>query len=100
MQSTCSFVDEAGQMSLANVIAISGATARSSCWATPTSCRRSRRASHPDGADASALGHLIGGEVTIASELGLLLDTTYRMHPAVNRYISTTFYEGRVKTAP
>ena len=94
------FVDEAGQMSLANVIAISGATASIVLLGDPNQLPQVTQGVHPDGADASALGHLIGDDVTIAPDLGLLLDTTYRMQPAVNRYISTTFYEGRVKTAP
>ncbi len=94
------FVDEAGQMSLANVIAISGATASIVLLGDPNQLPQVTQGVHPDGADASALGHLIGDDVTIAPELGLLLDTTYRMHPAVNRYVSRTFYGGRVKTAP
>jgi uncharacterized protein len=34
------------------------------------------------------------------TDLGLLLDTTFRMHPAIDDYISTTFYGGRVVSAP
>jgi predicted RecB family nuclease len=94
------FVDEAGQMSLANVLAMSGATKSIVLLGDPNQLPQVTQGVHPDGADASALGHLIGGDVTIAPELGLLLDTTFRMHPAVNDYISKTFYAGRVQTAP
>ena len=94
------FVDEAGQMSLANVLAIGGAADSIVLLGDPNQLPQVTQGVHPYGADASALGHLIGDEVTIAPDMGLLLDTTYRMQPAVNRYISTTFYEGRVETAP
>ena len=46
-RSTSLFVDEAGQQSLANAVAGATAAARSSCWATRTSCPRSARASTP-----------------------------------------------------
>ncbi len=94
------FVDEAGQMSLANVMAMSSATTSIVLLGDPNQLPQVTQGVHPYGADASALGHLIGEDVTISPQLGLLLDTTYRMHPAVNRYISSTFYDGRIATAP
>jgi predicted RecB family nuclease len=94
------FVDEAGQMSLANVLAVSASAKSIVLLGDPNQLPQVTQGVHPDGADASALGHLIGGAVTIPRDLGLLLDTTYRMHPAVNAYISETFYAGRVRTAP
>jgi superfamily I DNA and/or RNA helicase len=55
---------------------------------------------HPEGAAASALEHLVGDAKTIPPDRGLLLGTTYRLHPAVNAFISDAFYEGRLATAP
>jgi predicted RecB family nuclease len=94
------FVDEAGQMSLANLMAMSSATTSIVLLGDPNQLPQVTQGVHPYGADASALGHLIGEDVTMSPQLGLLLDTTYRMHPAVNRYISSTFYDGRIATAP
>ena len=54
---------------------------------------------HPEGAGASALEHLVGDARTIAPDRGLLLGTTYRLHPDVNAFISEAFYEGRLETA-
>ena len=93
------FVDEAGQMSLANVIAMSGSARSIVLLGDPNQLPQVTQGVHPYGADASALGHLIGDDVTISPELGLLLETTYRMHPAVNDYISSTFYDGHLSTA-
>jgi uncharacterized protein len=53
--------------------------------------------SHPDGAAASALEHLVGDDTTIASDRGLFLGTTFRLHPDVNRYVSDAFYGGRLE---
>jgi len=55
---------------------------------------------HPEGAGASALEHLLGEAVTLDDRLGLFLETTWRMHPAVNDYISTAFYDDRLQTHP
>jgi len=93
------FVDEAGQMSLANVMAMSGATRSIVLLGDPNQLPQVTQGVHPYGADASALGYLIGDDVTISPQLGLLLETTYRMHPAINDYISTTFYANHVRTA-
>ena len=52
---------------------------------------------HPEGAEASALEHLLDGARTIAPDRGLFLETTYRLHPEVNAFVSDAFYEGRLE---
>jgi uncharacterized protein len=42
------------------------------------------------------LKHLIGDDQTIAPDLGLFLERTFRLHPDVCDYISQEFYEGRL----
>ena len=54
------FVDEAGQMSLANAVAIGRALGPSSCWATRTSFRMVSQGVHPGGVGSSSLEHLSG----------------------------------------
>jgi uncharacterized protein len=46
------------------------------------------------------LGHLLGEDETVRPEMGEFLEQTWRMRPEVNRYISDTFYEGRLEPAP
>ena len=95
------FVDEAGQMSLANAVAMSGAAASSTVLlGDPNQLPMVSQGVHPEGAGESALEHLLGGAVTLDDRLGLFLETTWRMHPAVNHYISTAFYDGRLGTHP
>ena len=94
------FVDEAGQMSLANVIAMSGAARSVVLLGDPNQLPQVSQGVHPEGSGVSALEHLLGGAATIDDRLGVFLDTTWRMHPAVNGYISETFYDGRLEAHP
>ena len=94
------FVDEAGQVSLATVCSVA-ATARSVVLlGDPNQLPQVSQGTHPEGAGASALEHLVGDARTIAPDRGLLLGTTYRLHPDVNAFVSDAFYEGRLETAP
>ncbi len=46
------------------------------------------KGSHPEGAEKSALEHLIGEQKTITSDQGMLLPLTRRMHSNVCRFTS------------
>jgi predicted RecB family nuclease len=93
-------VDEAGQLSLANVLAISHAASNLVLLGDPQQLAQPVVGVHPTGAQASALEHLIAGRPTIPPDRGILLDTTYRMHPDVARFVSWLSYEGRLEVAP
>jgi len=90
------FVDEAGQMSLANVIAISQAAKSLVLLGDPQQLEQPLRGSHPEGADASALEHLLAGAKTIPPDKGIFLEKTWRMHPKLTQFTSEAFYEGRL----
>lgn len=91
-------VDEAGQMSLADVIASSTSARNLVLLGDPQQLSQPSKGTHPPGAGASALEHLLGGHATIPADLGLFLDTTWRMHPEVCRYVSEIAYEGRLQS--
>ena len=93
------FVDEAGQLSLATVCSVAGAADSVVLLGDPNQLPQVSQGTHPEGAAASALEHLVGEAKTIAPERGLLLGTTYRLHPDVNAYVSDAFYEGRLIAA-
>jgi predicted RecB family nuclease len=93
------FVDEAGQMSLANILAISGAARNLVLLGDPQQLAQPSQAAHPPGAGASALGHILDGRATMPEGAGLLLDQTYRMHPDLCRYTSEVFYDGKLHGA-
>ncbi|MBV9288473.1 MAG: TM0106 family RecB-like putative nuclease [Hyphomicrobiales bacterium] len=91
------FVDEAAQMSLANVLAVSQAAPSLVLLGDPQQLDQPTQGSHPEGTDVSALHHLLEGEQTIASDRGLFLDETWRLHPAICAYTSELFYSGRLR---
>ena len=94
------FVDEASQMSLANAVAI-GTCARSIVLiGDPNQLPMVSQGVHPDGAGVTSLEHLIGDAVTVPPERGLFLETSRRMHPDVNAFISPAFYASLLETYP
>jgi predicted RecB family nuclease len=90
------FIDEAGQMSLADVVALGQAGKNIFLIGDPQQLERPVKGSHPDGAEKSALEHLIGDHKTIPEGLGMLLPETWRMHPEICKFTSELFYEGRL----
>lgn len=86
------FVDEAAQMSLANVLAVSGAAKTLVLLGDPQQLDQPVQGSHPDGTDVSALAHILMGEETIQPDQGLFLDETWRLHPRICAFTSELFY--------
>lgn len=93
-------VDEAGQLSLANALAVSGAARSVVLLGDPNQLPQVSQGVHPEGAGVSALEHLVGDALTVAPERGLFLPTTFRLHPDVDGFISEIFYEGRLDSDP
>lgn len=90
------FVDEAAQMSLANVLAVSQAAQTVILLGDPQQLDQPTQGSHPDGTDCSALHHLLEGRQTISTDEGLFLDETWRLHPDICAFTSELFYEGKL----
>jgi uncharacterized protein len=55
--------------------------------------------SHPGDSGLSALEYLLGGHGVIPDDMGIFLERTYRMHPAVCHPLSEVVYEGKLKAA-
>ena len=89
-------VDEAAQMSLANVLAISGAARVLVLLGDPRQLDQPVQGTHPDGTAVSALEHLLGDEETIPARKGLFLDQTWRLHPDICSLTSDLFYAGKL----
>ena len=92
------FVDEAGQISLANTLAISQAAKSVVLLGDPQQLEQPKRGSHPDGTDVSALEHLLGDHQTMPPNRGLFLETTWRLHPSICKFTSELFYESRLES--
>ncbi|MEY9583332.1 TM0106 family RecB-like putative nuclease [Sinorhizobium fredii] len=90
------FVDEAAQMSLANVLAVAQAGPTLVLLGDPQQLEQPTQGSHPDGTGVSALDHLLRGQKTISPEQGLFLEKTWRLHPDITAFNSELFYEGKL----
>ena len=94
------FVDEAGQMSLADVLAISQAARSVVLLGDPQQLNQPQQGVHPPGVDVSALAHLLNGRATIEPKKGLFLKETWRLHPDICAFTSELFYDGRLAARP
>ena len=90
-------VDEAGQFSLANVLAIAGVARNLVLLGDPQQLAQPSRGAHPPGSEVSALGHVLGEYDTMPDTAGIFLDQTYRLHPDLCRYTSEVFYDNRLE---
>lgn len=90
------FVDEAGQMSLATTIAVGTAASSLVLLGDPAQLPQVTQGVHPDGSGASAMEHVLGVNHTVPEDLGLFLETTYRLHPEICDFISEAFYDSRL----
>lgn len=94
------FVDEAAQISLANVLAVSQAARALVLLGDPRQLDQPMQGSHPEGTDTSALDHVLEGAQTIRAEQGLFLDETWRLHPKICAFTSEQFYESKLHARP
>ncbi len=94
------FVDEAGQMSLANVLACAQSAKNLVLLGDPQQLEQPQKATHPLGSELSALEYLLEGHETIPEERGLFLGETWRLHPSICAFTSEQFYEGKLKPHP
>ncbi|MGZ8982997.1 MAG: TM0106 family RecB-like putative nuclease [Methylotenera sp.] len=90
------FIDEAGQVSLANTIAIGMCACNLVLLGDQMQLGQPIQGLHPGSSGDSALDYLLNGEPTIAPERGIFLGTTYRMHPDVCRFISDAIYDSKL----
>ena len=93
------FVDEAGQVSLADALAMGTAARNLVLVGDPLQLDQVLQGTHPSGSDASVLKHLLGEHATVPADRGLFLERTFRLHPDICSYISEEFYEGRLEPA-
>jgi predicted RecB family nuclease len=91
-------IDESGQMSLADALAVSTAAKNVILLGDPLQLAQVSQGTHPEGCGASVLEHLLGSEATIPRQRGIFLEQTWRMHPDVCRFISEVVYAGRLES--
>jgi uncharacterized protein len=93
------FVDEAGQVSLADALAVAQSAGSVVLLGDPQQLAHVSQGTHPRNSGASVLQHILGDEATVRPTDGVFLDITWRMHPDVCRFVSETMYDGRLESA-
>ncbi len=94
------FIDEAGQVSLANIVGM-GISARNVILVgDQMQLAQPIQGTHPGSSGMSALEYLLGDAATVPEDRGIFLSITRRMHPQICRFISDAVYDGRLKAGP
>lgn len=93
------FIDEASQVSLADVVAAGGAARNIVLLGDQLQLAQPVEGSHPGDSGLSALDYLMQGHATVPPEQGIFLDRSHRMHPDVCGPVSDGVYEGRLTAA-
>lgn len=94
------FIDEAGQVSVANLIAMSRSTKNIVLMGDQMQLGQPTQGTHPAESGLSILDYLLHNSPTISEDMGVFLGTTYRMHPKINHFISQYIYEGKLEADP
>jgi len=92
-------IDEAGQVSLADALAMGTSAHNLILLGDPLQLAQVSQGVHPEQTGASILEHLLGEAPTIPEDRGLFLEQSFRMHPDVCAFISEIVYAGRLHSA-
>ena len=105
------FIDEAGQVSLANAVAISRSAANLVLMGDQMQLEQPIQGTHPGDAGLSVLQYVLFDSIrslpnapvfhpVVPAHSGIFLGETYRMHSSVCSFISESIYEGRLLAHP
>ena len=94
------FVDEAGQVALANVLAVARAARSLVLLGDPKQLEQPRKGSHPEDIGASALQYLLEDSDVMPADRGLFLPVTWRMCPSITQFTSELFYANQLTSKP
>lgn len=91
-------VDEAGQVSIANILAMARCARNIVLVGDPMQLPQPLQGSHPGDSGRSCLEYLIDGHRVVPSDRGVFIPTSRRMHPRVCGFISTAIYEDQLSS--
>ncbi len=90
------FIDEASQVSLAHLVGVSSAARNIILMGDQMQLEQPTQGAHPGKAGLSCLQYFLGDHAVVPEELGIFLERTFRMHPAVCEPLSKVVYEGKL----
>ncbi|KAA0079547.1 TM0106 family RecB-like putative nuclease [Mycolicibacterium sp. P9-64] len=91
-------VEEAGQYSLANTIAVAPSARNLLLLGDPQQLPQVSQGTHPEPVNESALGWLVEGHHILPADRGYFLHCSFRMHPEVCGPVSRLSYDGRLQS--
>lgn len=94
------FVDEAGQVSLGNLVAMASAAANLVLVGDQMQLPQPVQGVHPGETGLSSLEYLLEDKATVPEDRGILLNETRRLHPTLCDFISKAIYDGRLEAHP
>jgi predicted RecB family nuclease len=94
------FVDEAGQVSLGNLVAMASAAVNVVLVGDQMQLPQPVQGVHPGQTGLSSLEYLLEDKATVPEDRGILLNESRRLHPALCAFISEAIYDGRLKAHP
>ena len=92
------FIDEAGQVATANLVAMSRSARNLVLMGDQMQLGQPSQGTHPSKSGLSVLDYLLHETPTIPADMGVFLDMTYRMHSKVNTVISQLIYESKLQS--
>lgn len=93
------FIDEAGQVSLADALAVSQCAHNVVLLGDPSQLAQVSQGRQPLHVGDSVLQHLLGDDQTVKPYRGIFLDVSYRMQPQICAFISDAMYDNRLEPA-
>lgn len=94
------FIDEAGQVAVANLIGMSQSAHNLVLMGDQMQLGQPSQGVHLGESGLSILDYLLGDTPAIDPKMGVFLGTTYRMHSKVNQFISDAVYDGQLISNP
>jgi uncharacterized protein len=91
------FIDEAGQLSIADIVAISLSAKNVVIIGDQMQLSSPISALHPGKSGESTPEYLLENQDTISPDKGIFIDKSRRLHPKICNFISENFYDGRLK---
>ncbi len=90
-------IDEAGQMSLANLLVMARCTKAILLVGDQQQLSQPTQADHPGESGKSCLEYLMEGANVVPAEKGIFLATSWRMAPSITDIVSELFYDKRLQ---
>jgi uncharacterized protein len=92
-------IDEAGQVSLANLLAMARCARNILVVGDQQQLSQPTRAAHPEDSGLSCLDYMMANHAVVPPDRGVFLATSWRMPPVLTAVVSELFYEGQLQPA-